>query len=217
MNKQQLGLEIATGILQTGVEGGYESISCSSNGDYPSMGMSQWEGLGGRGDYLLGCIPGGDRFAGRTYSDLKSVVHEDNEGTPDYDEDGVITDIDKLSALLNTPEGQEAQNQILIEDCTEMYVPALAQVPGFWDSRCFIYAGIWCPTNHICVMRFLQNRADRGITDLATLRDIFQSEYYIAADVGEKYAEGYANRAVNTFNYAASCDLSAYGVEPYQG
>jgi len=200
MNKQQLGLEIATGILQTGVEGGYESVSCSTNGDYPSMGMSQWEGLGGRGDYLLGCIPGGDRFAGRTYSDIKAAG-----------------ELDALSELLATLEGQEAQNQILIEDCTEMYVPALAQVPGFWDSRCFIYAGIWCPTSHICVMRFLQNRADRGITDLATLRDIFQSEYYVAADVGEQYAEGYANRAVNTFNYAASCDLSAYGIGAYQG
>lgn len=200
MNKQQLGLEIATGILQTGVEGGYESVSCSSNGDYPAMGMSQWEGLGGRGDYLLGCIPGGDRFAGRTYSDIKAAE-----------------ELEALSELLASPDGQEAQNQILIEDCTEKYVPALAQVPRFWDSRCFIYAGIWCPTNHICVMRFLQNRADRGITDLATLRDLFQSEYYIAADVGEKYAEGYANRAVNTFNYAASCDLSAYGIEPYQG
>lgn len=200
MNKQQLGYEIAMGILKTGVEGGYDAVSCSSNGDYPSLGISQWEGLGGRGDYLLGCIPGGDRFAGRAYSDIKTAG-----------------ELDALSELLASPEGQEAQNQILIEDCTEMYVPALAQIPGFWDSRCFIYAGIWCPTSHICVMRFLQNRADRGITDLATLRDIFQGEYYIAADVGEQYAEGYANRAVNTFNYVASCDLSAYGIEPYQG
>ena len=53
MTDEQLAYEIAKGIGMTGVEGGYESVSCSTAGDYPSMGISQWEGLGGRGDTLL--------------------------------------------------------------------------------------------------------------------------------------------------------------------
>ena len=52
-------------------------------------------------------------------------------------------------------------------------------------------------------MRFLQRRAERGhdLNCLETLRDLFRDEYYIAADVGEQYADGYANRAQTTYEY----------------
>lgn len=197
MTNEQLAYEIARGIGQTGVEGYYNTVTCSTAGDYPSMGISQWEGS--RGDRLLSYIDGGSYFAGRSYSDIK------NKG-----------EIYALSELLGSPQGQEAQNQILAEDCLAMYVPALKQVPTLDDSRCFIYAGIWCPTSHYVVRKFLQNRCDRyNIRSLATIRDLFRDQYYIAAAVGERYAAGYANRAENTFRYVAALDLSAYGVPEY--
>ncbi len=53
------------------------------------MGMSQWEGLdGGRGDTLLGYIDGGDRFAGRAYSDIRDSG-----------------ELDVLAELLDSPQG----------------------------------------------------------------------------------------------------------------
>lgn len=200
MTDEQLAYEIAKGIGMTGVEGGYESVSCSTAGDYPSMGISQWEGLGGRGDTLLSYIDGGQRFAGRTYSDIC------NSG-----------ELGQLKALLDSPQGQEAQNQILAADCLAMYVPALKCVPNLDDSRCFIYAGVWCPTSHDVVRRFLKNRAERcNLRSLEAMKNVFKEEYYIAADVGERYALGYANRAENTYQYVAGIDLTTpYGVPVY--
>lgn len=195
MTDEQLAYEIAKGIGETGVEGSYGSVSCSTAGDYPSMGFSQWEGLNGRGDMLLSYIDGGQYFAGRTYSDIESAG-----------------ELETLSALLDSEQGQAAQNMILAQDCLESYLPSLKEVAGFDDERCIIYSGIWCPTSHNVVKRFLQKRVDRGINDLATLRDLFRDEYYIAADVGEMYAEGYANRANNTYDYVSALDLSAYGI-----
>ncbi len=199
MTDEQLAYEIARGIGQTGVEGNYGSVSCSTAGDYPSIGISQWEGLGGRGDLLLSYINGGDYFAGRTYSDIRRSG-----------------ELDALSELLESPQGQEAQNIILAQDCLNYYVPALKQVSTLDDSRCFIYAGIWCPTSHDVVRIFLRNRAGyRDLRSLLTLRDLFQHEYYLAASVGKQYAAGYANRAENTYQYSASRNLEQYGVLPY--
>ncbi|BBB91073.1 MAG TPA: hypothetical protein PKA28_10925 [Methylomusa anaerophila] len=199
MTNEELGKEIALGIINTGVEGGFDAVSCSTAGDYPSIGCSQWEGLNGRGDALLNSIPGGDYFADRTYSDIQ------NNG-----------ELEALRQLLGSEEGQAVQIQILSQNCTEMYVNELLQVPSMDDSRCFIYAGIWCPTSHSVVRRFLQNRWNRyNLRSLETMRDIFRDLYYVAASVGEEYAVGYANRAENTFQYVASLNLSAYGVAEY--
>lgn len=200
MTNEQLAYEIAKGIGQTGVEGGYGSVSCSTAGNYPSMGFSQWEGIGGRGDQLLSYIDGGQQFIGRTYSDIRAAG-----------------ELDALSALLDSPQGQEAQNIILAQDCLA-YVEALKQVDNLDDTRCFIYAGIWCPTSHNVVRRFLQRRQGQyDIRDLSTVRDIFRDQYATAADC-EDYAEGYANRANNTFDYVASLDLTTkYGIPAYGG
>lgn len=199
MTDEQLAYEIARGIGQTGVEGNYGSVSCSTAGDYPSIGISQWEGIGGRGDLLLSYINGGDYFAGRTYSGIRRSG-----------------ELNALSELLESPQGQEAQNIILAQDCLEKYVPTLKQVPTLDDSRCFIYAGIWCPTSHIVVWKFLTRRCDQyNLRSLSTLRELFRNQYYIAAAVGNAYAAGYANRAENTYQYAAGRDLSEYGVQPY--
>jgi len=193
MTDNELAYEIAKGIGVTGVEGWYGSVSCSTAGDYPSLGVSQWEGS--RGDYLLSWLDGGLKFIGRTYSDIE------NSG-----------ELEELANLLDSEQGQFAQNMILSNDCLQSYLPALHDVPYFDNSRCIIYAGIWCPTSHRVVRAFLTNRADRGINDLETLRDLFYNEYYIAADVGEMYRQGYENRANNTFDYVSTCDLSKYGI-----
>ena len=196
MTDKDLALEIAKGLIETGVEGPYNALSCSTAGDYPSMGCSQWEGS--RGDLLLSYIDGGSYFADRSYSD---IVNSGEAG--------------QLKELLSSDQGVAAQQMILADDCL-MYVEELKLVPGFWDSRCIIYAGIWCPTSHVIVRRFLQNRAERNISDLETLKNIFAAEYARAADCLE-YAEGYYNRAVATFNYVAALDLSKYDVPRYIG
>lgn len=210
MTKEQLANEIAKGFINTGVEGGFEAVSCSTAGDYPSIGCSQWEGS--RADELLKNIPGGEKYAGRTYSDLESVVYDDDTETPDYDEDGVITDVDKLSALLDSSEGQNAQIQKLAED-TIAYVEELQEIETLDQSRCMIYAAMWCPTNLGVVFRFLQRLEERGydLRSLEVLRDAFRDEYYVAADVGIECAPGYANRANRTYDYVTDLDLSAYG------
>ena len=55
------------------------------------------------------------------------------------------------------------------------------------------------------VGRFVARRAERGydINNLDTLHQLFRDEYYVAADVGEQYAEGYANRANNTYDWVS--------------
>lgn len=191
MTNEQLAKEIALGIINTGVEGGYDNVCCSTAGDYPCMGVSSWEGIGGRGDSLLSYIDGAQKFIGRTYSDIRDSGEKQ-----------------ELRELLNSEQGQAAQQIILAQDCLELYVPYLKQVETLDDTRCFIYAGIWCPTSQYVVKNFLRRRQyNYDIRNLETLRDIFRDQYYIAADVGEQYALGYANRANNTFQYVANLEL----------
>lgn len=198
MTNEELAFEIAKGIVATGVEGGYDSVSCSSAGDYPSIGVSQWEGA--RADEILRRIGDGWDFIDRTYSDIK--------------ESGELYD---LKAILNSEEGQKVQLEQLTADCLELYVPSLKKVENLDDSRCFIYAGIWCPTSHWVVYKFLYNRQyDYNIRSLYGLSNLFKRQYYIAADVGSEYYEGYANRAQTTYEYVAAIDLTTpYGVPPY--
>ena len=200
MTNEELGKEIALGIINTGVEGGYDALSCSTAGDYPSMGVSQWEGLdGGRGDTLLSYIDGGDHFAGRTYSDIEAAG-----------------ELDALSELLGSEQGQQAQQMILAQDCTELYADTLTDIDGFDDSRAIIYAGIWCPTSHVVVSKFIEHRRDRGedVNDLYTIYNLFHDEYAHAAGCDD-YEAGYQNRATNTYDYVRELDLSAYGVPVY--
>ena len=192
MTNEQLAKAIARGLIETGVEGGYDAVTCSTAGDYPSMGCSQWEGLGGRGDYLLSWIDGGDYFAGRTFSDIRDSY-----------------ELGALAQLISSEQGQVAQQAILAEDCANKYLPYLEDV--LTDTKCIIYAGIWCPTSHYVVRKFLQRRAARGydVNNLETLWQLFRDEYAIAASC-EEYAAGYANRANNTYQYVANLDLSQY-------
>ena len=85
------------------------------------------------------------------------------------------------------------------------------------DSRCLIYAGIWCPTSTITVRRFCQNREDRyNLRSLSELRDMFHDEYAYAASVPEWCYDGYRNRAEATYYYVAAIDLTTpYGESVY--
>ena len=194
-----LAKEIAKGIAETHVEGYYDSVAKSTAYSYPSIGISQWEGK--RADELLQKIPNGLAFVGRSYED---IVYSG--------------ELEDLKALLRSDEGKKAQIDTLSIDCMD-YVNSLKRVPTLDDTRCFIYAGIWCPTSTSVVRKFLQNRADRyNLRSLKTLRDIFKNEYYISAGVGEEYYWGYANRAEATYQYVAGIDLTTpYGVPAYNG
>lgn len=199
MKYEELAQLIPTGLIETGVEGAFDALSCSTAGDYPSMGCSQWEGIEGRGDNLLLMIPGGDHYIGRTYSDIIDAGEEES-----------------LKELLGSPEGQAAQMQLLASDAADLYVPALMEIPGLQDVRCMLYAAIWCPTSHETVKVFLKNRVAWGynINNLQIIKDLFFEQYATAAGC-EDYSEGYQNRANTTYNYCASLDLSAYGIPPY--
>ena len=195
MEISELGKEIALGLINTGVEGGFGSVSCSTAGDYPSKGCSQWEGIGGRGDALLSYIDGGDHFIGRAYSDIEAA-----------DELGA------LSELLNSEQGQAAQLAILSGDC-ETYAQTAINA-GLTDARCVIYAGMWGPTSTYVEGKFIEKRLARGYdiaADLDALHQVWHDQYTDAAGVGEQYRAGYENRADSTYSYVANLDLSEYG------
>jgi hypothetical protein len=179
-------------LIATGVEGGFDAVTCSTAGDYPSIGCSQWEGP--RADDLLSRIDGGGYYIGRSYSDIEANG-----------------ELGALSALLATYSGQQAQLAKLSEDCLD-YVDSLQTVESLDQSRCLIYAGMWCPTSTSVVTAFCQRRQDRGydLRSLDELANTFRDEYATAAGC-EDYAEGYANRADATYDYVANLDLGQYG------
>lgn len=192
-----LAREIAKGIIATGIEGGYDSVAKSTAYAYPSVGVSQWEE--NRANELLKAIPGGAEYADRTYIDIKASG-----------------ELPMLKELLRSEAGQQAQLEQLSRDCLQ-YVEVLQQVPTLDDTRCIIYAGMWCPTSTYVVKRFLENRFERvNLRSLEALNKLFKNYYWIAADVGEMYRAGYANRADNTYQYVAGIDLTTpYGVPAY--
>lgn len=194
---KNLAKEIAKGIIATGIEGGYDSVAKSTAYAYPSIGVSQWEG--NRANELLKAIPGGEEFVGRTYIDIKASG-----------------ELAMLKELLRSEAGQQAQLEQLSRDCLQ-YVDVLQQVPTLDDTRCIIYAGMWCPTSTWVVKRFLTNRYMHvDLRSLEALYKLFKDYYWIAADVGELYQQGYANRARTTYEYVAGIDLTTpYGVPAY--
>lgn len=192
-----LAREIAKGIIATGIEGDFDSVAKSTAYDYPSISVSQWEGY--RADELLRAIPGGEEFVDRTYIDIKASG-----------------ELPMLKELLRSDAGKQAALDQLSIDCLQ-YVEVLQQVPTLDDTRCIIYAGMWCPTSTYVVKRFLENRFERcDLRSLEALNKLFKNYYWIAADVGEMYRAGYANRAEATYQYVAGIDLTTpYGVPAY--
>lgn len=195
MTREELAKEIALGLVDTGVEGGYDAISCSTAGDYPSIGCSQWEGT--RADIILSCIDGAEKFIGKAYSEIEEAG-----------------ELDELAELLDSEQGQQVQIDQLAHDAL-VYVDVVMEA-GLEDERCIIYAGIWCPTSHHVVSRFIENRSYRiNINDLFDLACVFADEYATAADC-EEYSEGYENRAWHAYEYVSELDLSEYGIDPME-
>lgn len=192
MEINELGIEIAKGIVATGIEGAFDNFCCSTAGDKICIGVSSWENS--RADAILTQLNGGDKFIGRSYSDIV------NSG-----------EADELSALLDTDEGHNVQLATLGKDC-ENYAQAVIDA-GLTDARCVIYAGMWCPTSDYIVSLFIKHRLERGYdisANIDNLNDTFYNEYATAAGCDD-YTEGYQNRATNTYNYTLNLDLSAYG------
>lgn len=194
---KSLAREIAKGIIATGIEGDFDSVAKSTAYAYPSISVSQWEG--NRADELLRAIPGGEEFVGRTYIDIKASG-----------------ELPMLKELLRSDAGKQAALDQLSRDCLQ-YVEVLQQVPTLDDTRCIIYAGMWCPTSTYVVKRFLEKRyMSVDLRSLEALYKLFRNYYWIAADVGEMYRIGYANRAEATYQYVAGIDLTTpYGVPAY--
>ena len=183
MKRQFLSEMMAKGLAETGIEGSFASVSCSTAGDYPSLGLSQWEGP--RADALLLSIPGGADFMGMSYSQLEGEHR-----------------LEALSALLDSPAGRAAQMAQLSADC-ERYVEVLERISSLTEPKCIVYAGMWCPTSDAVVCAFLRNRAHRAdLNDLDVLHQLFYTEYARAADVME-YEAGYQHRAERTYQF---CD-----------
>ena len=195
MTREELSKEIALGLIDTGVEGPYDTVCCSTAGDYPSIGVSCWEGT--RADILLSSIEGAEKFIGKSYSEIEEAG-----------------ELDELAELLDSEQGQQVQINQLAHDAL-VYVDAVMEA-GLEDERCIIYAGIWCPTSHYVVQRFIERYAERGAytNDLFELACLFADYYAIAADC-EEYADGYENRAWNTYGYVSELDLSEYDVDDY--
>lgn len=187
---QHLAKVTAKALIVTGVEGAYDSVAKSTAYDYPSIGCSQWEGS--RADRLLSMIPGGYIYTGRSYYDLMNS-----------------SSLEELKSLLRSKEGIEVQTCMLAED-TIQYIQTLA--PLFLDSKCLVYAATWAPTSLSTVRIFCQNRVLWGynVNDLGTLRSLFRDQYYRAADVGDAYRVGYANRANTMYTYLL--DLNIWGL-----
>ena len=59
------------------------------------------------------------------------------------------------------------------------------------------------------VKTFIRNRREWGynVNNLGALRDMFREQYWKAADVGEQYRQGYANRAERTYSYLVDHDI----------
>ena len=175
MNRAMLAGLIARGIAETGIEGSFSSISCSTAGDYPSLGISQWEGP--RAEALLLSIPGGENYTQMSYSMLESSGR-----------------IGGLAALLASPAGQAAQRETLAADCAA-YAAALECIGGLTAPASKVYAGMWCPTSLTVVTAFLINRIGRcDLNDLTMVHRLFRADYACAANC-ENYLPGYQNRA----------------------
>ena len=66
-----------------------------------------------------------------------------------------------------------------------------------------IYAGIWCPTSHYVVSKFLRKKEQEGfdLRNLEVVRNLFRDQYAQYAYIPSIYYAGYRNRANNTYEY----------------
>lgn len=194
MTREELAHEIAVGLIETGIEGEYGTITKSTAYDCPSLGISQWEGT--RADTLLYKLDLG-MYAGLSYSYLNN-----------------INKLNYISEVLDSDLGREVQLNLLEEDCL-VYVDTLSNIHYLDWGRCTIYAGMWCPTSHYVVSEFLAQKQREGyvISNLETLRDLFYDYYADYANIPYNCYAGYRNRAINTYNYTRSLNLNGTNIK----
>lgn len=188
MINEELARAIAEGLINTGIEGAFNSVEETTNESesYPSISVSQWEGS--RADYLLSTIDGGEKFIGMTYPELVST--------------GML---DELKDLLDSEQGHEAALILLSRDCLD-YVEAVKDA-GLTDNKCIIYCGMWCPTSTYIVCRAIGRAENDGvdINNIEELSDYFYNNYARLAGC-EDYEEGYKNRSDIEREYVLSLE-----------
>ena len=179
---EKAAIEIAKGLVVTGVEGPYDTLVISTAGDYPSIGCSCWEGA--RADAIFKELGLSD-YAGRSFSSLSDA------------------DKSKIKLALGSDKGQQVQWAILSKD-TAGYVDEILKTVTVENIRCLIYLGIWCPTSTYCVVRHAA-KFSSCLDDLDKLNSAFidapTSYALTTSGLGSSFEEGYRNRGNRTLAY----------------
>lgn len=180
--KEKAAIEIAKGLVATGVEGPYDTLVISTAGDYPSIGCSCWEGI--RADTIFKEL-GLSEYAGRSFSSLSD------------------SDKSKIKLALGSEKGQQVQWAILSKD-TAGYVDEILKTVTVNNIRCLIYLGIWCPTSTYSVVRHAA-KFSSILDDLDRLNSAFidapTSYALTTSGLGTQYEDGYRNRGNRTLAY----------------
>lgn len=188
---------MAVGLLNTHVEGYYNSFTCSTGGNYPSMGFSQWEGS--RGDELLKDL-GLGQYAGKSNDTL------------------IALGADKIiAAALNTEKGHQTQMNKAITDMKNVLSNIRNILPDLTNTKCALYIGIWSPTTYFgeATCRFLKKRIDPDkINSLEAVHAVFANDGYAQWALGYDQSvfnanhDGYNNRANITYKYCSGINDS---------
>ena len=180
--KEKAAIEIAKGLVATGVEGPYDTLVLSAAGDYPSIGCSCWEGI--RADTIFKEL-GLSEYAGRSFSSLSD------------------SDKSKIKLALGSEKGQQVQWAILSKD-TAGYVDEILKTVTVNNIRSLIYLGIWCPTSTYSVVRHAA-KFSSILDDLDKLNSAFvdapTSYALTTSGLGTQYEDGYRNRGNRTLAY----------------
>lgn len=180
--REKAAIEIAKGLVATGVEGPYDTLVRSTAGDYPSIGCSCWEGA--RAEAIFKEI-GLSEFAGRSFASFSDAEKS------------------KIKLALGSDKGQQVQWAVLSKD-TAGYVDEILKAVTVNNIRCLIYLGIWCPTSTYCVVRHAA-KFSSVLDDLDKLNSAFidgKTSYALTTSgVGAQLEEGYRNRGNRILAY----------------
>lgn len=155
---EELGKNIAEGIIRIGLEADFNSVSCSATNGFVTIGIGNWEL--NKADELLDNIPGGEHFSDRPYKEIA-----------DHNE------IEDLQRLLSSEEGIRAQKKMM-EDSATNFAIDLKRFSNLTNKLCIVYAGMWCTRSTSDVIQFLKRYGKNiNINNIKELHGIF-SEYY---------------------------------------
>ena len=129
----ELCKQVATALIETGVEGDYDGINWNDQDGNFSIGISQWhnDGKSFRARHLLELIAASN-------NDAKAFVTATNRA--DVERMGGEK---KFKEILSSKEGQAAQRKLLMEDVVT-YVHRAREI-GITDPRAIVYAATWMP------------------------------------------------------------------------